>query len=114
MTMDNGRVVIRPVRADDLKIVCAFGEQIGFGFTSLTNDDEVMLEKIKKSLLSFSGHQDSGSRHFFFVMELYEQNQPPIVIGTCAIDAPQGNTGPLYNYKTSTVTQLSEKINRYK
>lgn len=112
--MENGRVVIRPVCADDLNIVCAFGEQIGFGFTSLTSDSEVMLQKINKSLLSFSSHQEQKSRHFFFVMELYEQNQPPFVIGTCAIDAPQGNTGPLYNYKISTVTQLSEKINKYK
>lgn len=112
--MDNGFVVVRPVREDDLKIICGFGEQVGFGFTSLMNNPSVMLKKIEQSLLSFNGHQAIESRQFFFVMEYHEQNSSPIVIGTCAIDAPQGQTGPLYNYKLSTVTQLSEKLNKYR
>lgn len=113
--MDNGFVVIRPVREDDLNIICAFGEQIGFGFTSLTNNASVMLKKIEKSLCSFKNHQEQGSRHFFFVMEWFDQiDNTPVVIGTCAIDAPQGQTAPLYDYKISTVTQLSEKLNKYK
>lgn len=113
--MDNAFVVIRPIREDDLNIVCEFGNQSGIGFTTLVNNTSVMSHKIHQSLLSFKGEASNGSRYFFFVMEYYKHEDAlPKVIGTCAIDSPQGKTAPLYNYKLVTVTQLCEKLNKYK
>lgn len=113
--MNNEFVVIRPVCEDDLNIICEFGDQVGVGLSSLVNNVSVMSYKIEKSFLSFNGEKNCESRHFFFVMDYYEdEGSMPKVIGTCAIDAPQGKTAPLYNYKVVTVTQLCEKLNKYK
>lgn len=113
--MDNGRVVIRPVCADDLNIVCSFGDEAGVGFTSLVNNPKVMSEKIEKSLASFQASSLHASKLFFFVMEFFDplDNQKKI-IGTCAIDAPQGKTAACYNYKIETLVQRSEKLKEHR
>ena len=72
--MDNAFVVIRPIREDDLKTVCEFGNQSGIGFTSLVNNKPVMSHKINQSLLSFNGEASNGSRYFFFVCNRKENS----------------------------------------
>lgn len=111
--MENGRVVIRPVRMDDLKIVCAFGDEVGVGFTFLLNNPIVMTEKIEKSLFSFQETSKYASKHFFFVMEFCDPlSDRKEVIGTCAIDAPYNKKVPFYNYKIVILTQISEKLKK--
>lgn len=113
--MNNGFVVIRPVCENDLHTICEFGDQVGIGFISLVSNPAVMMRKIEQSLSSFSDQPENGSRLFFFVMEYCEKlGDSPVVVGTCAIDAPQGKTAPFYSYKLSTVTQISQHLNKYK
>ncbi len=110
--MSNGTVLIRPVHENDLKSIVEIAMEVGFGFTSLPNNPDIIAKRVLHSVASFKqAKNDLDSRVFFFVMEDLDSKE---VVGTCAIDVPAGESPPFYNYKLTNLTQKSDSLHIHK
>lgn len=100
---------IRPVALQDKDAVLALARAAGIGMTSLPPDEEVLIDKITRSVKSFNGKPDyEGGEHFLFVLE-----EDGKILGTTGIKAHVGLTQPFYSYKLTTITQVHSPLNLY-
>lgn len=102
---------LRPVTLEDKEAVLALARAAGIGMTSLPADEEVLLQKILRSVKSFGGKPDHPKGEaFLFVLENPETGE---VVGTTGIKAHIGLTQPFYSYKLTTITQTSSVTKHY-
>lgn len=100
---------IRPVTLEDKDAVLELAHAAGIGMTSLPPDEEVLIDKITRSVKSFNGKPDyEGGEAFLFVLE-----EDGKIIGTTGIKAHVGLTQPFYSYKLTTLAQASSALNLY-
>jgi len=104
-------LIIRPIEEKDLAAISRFGRLTGPGFNSLPDSPDILKKKIEVSINSFSGKIEIKQRYYFFVMEDVEKQE---VVGTCAIETCIGHPWPLYQYKLSTIVQVSNSQNKYR
>ncbi len=102
-------MLIRPVTLDDKDAVLTLAKAASIGMTSLPADEEVLIDKITRSVKSFDGAPDyPQGEAFLFVLE--EEGK---VVGTTGIKAHVGLTQPFYSYKLITITQTHSPMNIY-
>lgn len=98
-------LIVRPVEAGDLEVLCTLAGMAGDGLTTLPTDQQTMAVRIANSQKSFRGEvEEVGDRVYFLALEDTATNE---VIGTSAIIPAVGLREPFYNYKLLQLTQVS-------
>jgi arginine N-succinyltransferase len=101
-------LLIRPIVASDFSALKKIAVESGHGFTSLPNNDELLLGKIQKAEKSFSANvSEPGNQSYLFVLEDTETNQ---VVGVSGIEASVGMSVPLHHYRLETMTNHSPSL----
>lgn len=108
--MDNSSLVLRPLQKSDLNLLINIAKTVGPGFTSLPDDKNFLEQKLQRVVDSFEGNIDIAERLYLFVLEDIENNKPA---GVCGIEASVGCSSPFYNFKISTITQLSKTEDKF-
>ncbi len=93
---------IRPVTPDDHAAILTLAESAGIGMTSLPADADVLHDKIKKGVESFTHQSPTGDESFLFVLEDPNSDE---VVGTTGIKSHIGRNQPFYSYRLNTITQ---------
>lgn len=103
-------MIIRPIKQDDFDALRSVAVESGVGFTSLPDNDELLLGKIKRSVESFAKQdvQKPGSELYLFVMEDTASNE---VVGTSGIEAAVGLDDSFYSYHHGKVVHSSRELN---
>lgn len=101
-------LLIRPIVASDFNALKQIAVESGHGFTSLPNNDELLLGKIQKAEDSFSADVNApGNQSYLFVLEDTEIKE---VVGIAGIKAAAGLSAPLYHYRLSTIKNHSPSL----
>lgn len=100
--MDRQKLLIRPVSENDLIPLCDIASRVGAGLVSLPADQNIIREKIKRSIDSFAGENAIEARLFLFVLEDLEKNK---IIATSAIEARSGTLWTFYSYFVTYLVQ---------
>jgi arginine N-succinyltransferase len=103
--------ILRPIQQSDFESLKLIANESGHGFTSLPVDDNLLQEKIARSVNSFTKEvttpYDEG---YLFVLEDLESGE---IIGTTAIEAAVGTQVPLYHYHLGKTVHHSSTLNVY-
>ncbi|PCK32718.1 arginine N-succinyltransferase [Pseudoalteromonas piscicida] len=104
-------LVLRPIQKTDFDALKMIAIESGHGFTSLPVDDELLSNKIDRSVDSFTKSvkkpYDEG---YLFVLE---DTQSGEIIGTTAIEAAVGMSVPLYHYHLGKTVHHSRTLGVY-
>jgi arginine N-succinyltransferase len=101
-------VFIRPVKLSDLDPLQALAAEAGVGLTTLPNDPDILLRRIKKSLRSMEQIPDRpGGETYLFVMEDVATGN---VVGASGIVSKVGGFEPFYAYKIETQIAKSKEL----
>lgn len=104
-------LVLRPIQKTDFDALKTIAIESGHGFTSLPVDDELLSNKIDRSVKSFTKSvtkpYDEG---YLFVLE---DTQTGEIIGTTAIEAAVGMSVPLYHYHLGKTVHHSSTLGVY-
>ena len=103
-------MLVRPVTIADHAEILALAHKAGIGMTSLPPDADVLEHKIRRSVDSFHGRQDSDNDSFLFVLVDTDTNK---IVGSTGIVAHVGMRRPFYSYKLSTLVQAAENLDIY-
>lgn len=104
-------LIIRPIREGDYPQLFQIAEESGHGFTSLPVNDELLRNKINRSVASFARDVDGpGDEGYLFVLEDTETGN---VLGTSGIEAAVGMTDAFYHYHMGKVVHSSQTLNVY-
>ena len=102
-------MIIRPVALSDLAALQQIAVESGPGFTSLVDDRDFLIRKIRHSMDSFNRHTGTpGDEGYLFVLEDQETGE---IMGTTGIEASVGIRRPLYHYHRSQVVHHSPELN---
>lgn len=102
-------LLIRPIVASDFGALKQIAIESGHGFTSLPNNDALLLGKIQKAESSFSADVSTpGNQSYLFVLEDTDTKQ---VVGIAGIEATVGTTVPLHHYRLDTIQNSSPNLN---
>ena len=102
------RFLVRQVEIQDYKQLCELADEVGYGFTSFPKDYSFLEAKIERAVNSFKG-EETDEPLYFFVLEEVTANK---IIGFCGIEAKVGVSTPFYNFKISSVCQVSESLDK--
>lgn len=98
-------LVLRPCRESDIDTLYDLSLGIGWGFTSLPPDREVLARRVRKSVDSFAADiREPGEEYYLFVCEDGESGR---IVGTSGIFATVGLSRPFYSYRLLHLTQVS-------
>ena len=104
-------LIIRPIREDDYPQLFEIAQESGHGFTSLPVNDELLRNKISRSVASFSRDiEGPGDEGYLFVLEDTETGN---VLGTSGIEAAVGMNDAFYHYHMGKVVHSSQTLNVY-
>ena len=102
-------LVIRPITEADLPALIQCAEESGHGFTSLPVNEEILRNRIARSVESFAKTVTKpGPEGYLMVAEDPETGD---IAGTTAIEAAIGLDSPFYSYHLSTVVHSSRRLN---
>ncbi|CCQ10798.1 Arginine N-succinyltransferase [Pseudoalteromonas luteoviolacea B = ATCC 29581] len=105
-------LVLRPIRESDFPALLNIAHESGHGFTSLPVHEELLQNKISRSIASFSKEADHPhDEGYLFVLE---DTVTGDVVGTSAIEAAVGLEDAFYHYHQSKVIHSSRTLNVYK
>ncbi|WP_462157144.1 arginine N-succinyltransferase [Pseudoalteromonas sp. GB56] len=105
-------MILRPIRQEDFQELLVIAEESGHGFTSLPLNEELLRNKIERSVESFSKPTDkAGDEGYLFVLEDSESGE---IAGTCGIEAAVGLDDAFYHYHQSKVIHSSRTLGVYK
>ncbi|MFY8273694.1 arginine N-succinyltransferase [Pseudoalteromonas sp. SSDWG2] len=105
-------MVLRPIQQEDFQELLVIAEESGHGFTSLPLNEELLRNKINRSVESFSKPTDkAGDEGYLFVLEDSETGE---IAGTCGIEAAVGLDDAFYHYHLSKVIHSSRTLGVYK
>lgn len=100
-------MIIRPVAARDLSELHQIAVESGPGFTSLIDDQDFLMAKIRHSMASFSRTVSTpGDESYLFVMEDGDTGE---IMGTTGIEAAAGVHRPLHHFHRSKVVHHSSE-----
>ena len=101
-------LVIRPICADDFTALKQIALESGHGFTSLPDNDELLLSKIARAEKSFAQAVTSaGQQSYLFVLE---DTQSKDIIGVTGIEAAVGLSAPFYHYHIASHVHYSPRL----
>lgn len=104
-------LIIRPIRTDDFSELLEIAHESGHGFTSLPINEELLHNKIARSVSSFEKDTDKpGDQGYLFVLEDSESGK---VLGTSAIEAAVGINDAFYHYHMGKVVHSSQTLKIY-
>ncbi|MEM0515015.1 arginine N-succinyltransferase [Pseudoalteromonas sp. YIC-827] len=105
-------MVLRPIRQQDYQELLVIAEESGHGFTSLPLNEELLQNKITRSIESFAKPTaKAGDEGYLFVLEDSETGE---IAGTCGIEAAVGLDDAFYHYHLSKVIHSSRTLGVYK
>lgn len=102
--------VMRPARLDDFDTLMQLAEESGPGFTSLPVHEEILRERLTKSLKSFAG--DLPEPQYGKYLMMMEDHETGEVGGCSAVKAGIGIDQPFFNYRIITLAQASQAADR--
>lgn len=101
-------LVIRPICAADFAALKQIAIESGHGFTSLPDNDELLLSKISRAQKSFAEQVTSpGQQNYLFVLE---DTQSKEIIGVTGIEAAVGLDAPFYHYHIASHVHYSPRL----
>jgi len=101
-------IIIRPIITSDYKSLHQIAVDSGHGFTSLPVSEELLKNKIARSVESFSSEINTpGDQGYLFVMEDTETGE---VVGTSGIEAAVGLDNPFYHYHLGKIVHSSSEL----
>ncbi|MDK1289061.1 arginine N-succinyltransferase [Pseudoalteromonas umbrosa] len=105
-------MILRPIQKSDYPALLNIAQESGHGFTSLPLNEELLQNKIERSMTSFGKETDVPfDEGYLFVLEDLETGE---VVGTSAIEAAVGLDDAFYHYHLSKVIHSSRTLNVYK
>ncbi|WP_151173502.1 arginine N-succinyltransferase [Pseudoalteromonas ruthenica] len=105
-------MILRPIQQDDYQDLLIMAEESGHGFTSLPLNEELLQNKIARSVQSFAKPTEkAGDEGYLFVLEDSETGE---IAGTCGIEAAVGLDDAFYHYHLSKVIHSSRTLGVYK
>ncbi|KAF7787455.1 arginine N-succinyltransferase [Pseudoalteromonas rubra] len=105
-------MILRPIQKSDYSALLNIAQESGHGFTSLPVNEELLQNKIERSVASFAKETDVPfDEGYLFVLEDSETGE---VVGTSAIEAAVGLDDAFYHYHLSKVIHSSRTLNVYK
>ncbi|KZN64074.1 arginine N-succinyltransferase [Pseudoalteromonas luteoviolacea] len=105
-------MILRPIQKSDYPALLNIAQESGHGFTSLPLNEELLQNKIERSMTSFGKETDVPfDEGYLFVLEDTETGE---VVGTSAIEAAVGLDDAFYHYHLSKVIHSSRTLNVYK
>jgi len=105
-------MIIRPVAMSDLAALQQIAVESGPGFTSLVDDRDFLIRKIRHSMESFAHRVETpGDEGYLFVLQDPDTGD---IMGTTGIEASVGIRSPLYHYHRSQVVHHSPELNLHR
>jgi arginine N-succinyltransferase len=102
-------LVLRPVLENDLESIYDLASKAETGMTTLPCDMDVLQNRIKESVKSFSFVPSKpGGESYFFVLEDVAKKK---IVGTAAIFSKVGGYQPFYTYKVCGTHKESKTLN---
>lgn len=102
--------VLRPAELSDFDALREIALESGPGFTSLPLDEDILRQKLLKSVDSFAGRLDQPAYGKYLMM--LENTETGVVGGCCAVKAGIGVDAPFFNYRIITQAQASQAAQR--
>ncbi|MEI5637460.1 MULTISPECIES: arginine N-succinyltransferase [unclassified Pseudoalteromonas] len=104
-------LVLRPIQETDFAELKAIAIESGHGFTSLPVDDELLSNKISRSVNSFNkAVKQPFDEGYLFVLEDTTSGE---IVGTTGIEAAVGMSVPLYHYHMGKTVHHSSTLGVY-
>lgn len=101
-------MIIRPVAMSDLSALKDIAIESGPGFTSLADDHDFLVQKIERSIASFTDTvRRPGDQRYLFVLVDPDSGA---IMGTTGIEASVGTRRPLYHYRVGHATRQSPAL----
>ncbi len=101
-------IVVRPIENEDYDSLYQIAIDSGHGFTSLPVNEDILRNKITRSVDSFSSEiSKPGSQGYLFVMQDTETGE---IVGTSGIEACVGLRLPFYHYHLGKVVHSSREL----
>ncbi len=108
-------LVVRPARESDFDDFFRFAKLSGAGFTSLPEDEEVLRARLKKSAATFAGdtkYTDPDENDGGVYLLMVENARTHQVLGCAAVKTNVGHDLPFFNFRVTTLGQLSRVTKR--
>lgn len=103
-------MIFRPVATGDLNDILALAAKTGTGLTSLPHDEQILAERIDRSLRTWQGSAEPGDQGYLFVLEDSDRGK---VVGVSGIEVAVGLNDPWYNFRVGTLVHASRSLNVY-
>ncbi|KPF66831.1 hypothetical protein IP84_15165 [beta proteobacterium AAP99] len=108
MTTSPSTYVLRPSRLSDLPHIERIARAAAIGVTSLPEDTDRLLEKVRRSIHSFDSDVDAPTEEtYFFVLE---ETSSGHVAGVSGITASAGFHDRFYSYRNEIVVHTSRSL----
>lgn len=101
-------LVVRKSKLSDIDQLLEISAQTGDGMTTMPNDRQSWLDKLERSVNDFSKQIDQPNGDVYFLV--LEDTSKNTIAGCCAVYAGVGLKSPFYNYKLSTISKSSDKL----
>lgn len=101
---------IRAAQKSDLQHLYEMAKLTGGGFTNLPADRKSLIAKLDRAAEAFSRDEDSLTDELFVLV--LENTATGEVRGTCQIFTQVGQRWPFYSYRSGTLTQHSQELER--
>ncbi|WP_379545999.1 arginine N-succinyltransferase [Qipengyuania sp. DSG2-2] len=101
---------LRASRPDDLEHLYEMAKLTGGGFTNLPPDRDALGEKLETSAKAFANTGEELVDETFVLV--LENTETGAVRGTCQLMTQVGQQWPFYSYRTNTLTQYSQELDR--
>ena len=102
--------VLRPAELSDFDALRAMAQESGPGFTSLPMDEDILRQKLLKSVDSFAGRLSQPAYGKYLMM--LENVETGELGGCSAVKAGIGVDAPFFNYRIITLAQASGAAQR--
>lgn len=97
-------MIVRPARLEDIDDFIRLARKAGPGFTSLAVSDDMLAERVTKSVKSFKSDTACTPDHSYL---LVLENDIGAIIGMSAVKAQIGVRDPFFNFRILKVSQKS-------
>ncbi|MFT6896131.1 MAG: arginine N-succinyltransferase [Paraglaciecola sp.] len=101
-------LIIRPIRSSDFSALKQIAIESGHGFTSLPNNEPLLLSKIERAEQSFAAKvSQPGQQSYLFVLEDSDSGD---IMGITGIEAAVGLGAPFYHYHLASHMHYSPSV----
>ncbi|RDC59521.1 Arginine N-succinyltransferase [Alteripontixanthobacter maritimus] len=101
---------LRAARQGDLEPLYEMAKLTGGGFTNLPSDRDAIADKLERTGKAYGRDTQELSDELFVLV--LENTETGAVRGTCQMMTQVGQQWPFYSYRTSTLTQHSQELDR--